>query len=65
MTKSLIDEIGRERANELIQEAMAKAAAETDALGLPHVVEVNGVWCKQYPDGRIEPIGGEAGHAAE
>ncbi|MEG3791015.1 hypothetical protein V1318_12870 [Lysobacter sp. CCNWLW3] len=62
MSKSLIDKIGRERANQLMQDAVAKAAAETDALGLPHVVEIDGVWCKQYPDGRIEPIDGEASH---
>lgn len=64
MSKSLIDQIGRERADQLMQEAVAEAAAKADALGLPHVVEVNGVWVKQYPDGRIEPIDGEASHGA-
>lgn len=56
VSKSLFDEIGRERADELIGDAVAKAAAESEALGLPKVVNVDGVWCKQYPDGRIEPI---------
>lgn len=56
MAKSLFDEIGKERVDELMGEAVAKAAAESAALGLPKVVNVDGVWCRQYPDGRIEPI---------
>jgi hypothetical protein len=56
VSKSLFDEIGKERAETLMGDAVAKAAAESDALGLPKVVNVDGVWCKRYPDGRIEPI---------
>jgi len=56
MTKSIIDEIGRKRAMELISEATINAAAKSKKLGLPEAVEIAGVWCKKYPDGRIEPI---------
>lgn len=63
MTKSLIDRIGRERADQLIQEAVTNAVAEAQAHGLPEAVKIDGVWRKRYPDGRIEPIDGEASHA--
>lgn len=58
MTKSLIDEIGTDRAQALIKETVAEAIAEADALGLPQVVKIDGVWCRQYPDGRVEPVEG-------
>lgn len=60
MAKSLIEEIGRERAETLMGDAIAEAAAEADALGLPQIVNVDGTWCRKYPDGRIEPISKEA-----
>lgn len=60
MAKSLIEEIGRERAEKLMGDAVADAIAEADALGLPQVVNVDGVWCRKYPDGRVEPINKEA-----
>lgn len=60
MAKSLIEEIGRERAETLMGDAIAEAAAEADALGLPQIVNVDGTWCRKYPDGRIEPINKEA-----
>lgn len=56
MSKSLIDEIGRERAEQLMADAVKEAADKADALGLPQVVKVNGAWVKRYPDGRIEAI---------
>ncbi|ALN64535.1 hypothetical protein GLA29479_3684 [Lysobacter antibioticus] len=58
MTKSFIDEIGAERAQALVKEKVAEAIAEADALGLPQVVKIDGVWCRQYPDGRVEPVEG-------
>ncbi len=60
MSKSLIDEIGRERAEGLMADAVQDAVEKAAALGLPQVVRVNGAWCRRYPDGRIEPIGEEA-----
>ncbi len=53
---SLIDEIGRERAGDLIAGEVTAAIARADALGLPQVVNIDGVWSKRYPDGRVEPI---------
>ena len=60
MSKSLIDEIGRERAEQLMAGAVREAADTADALGLPQVVKVDGAWVKRYPDGRIEPIAKES-----
>ena len=65
MTKSLIDKIGRERADQMIEKAVTDAVAEAQANGLPEAVKIDGVWVKRYPDGRIEPIDGEASHAAQ
>ncbi len=59
MNKSMIDEIGRERADKLMSDAVAEAVQTADALGLPQVVRIKGAWCRRYPDGRIEPIDGE------
>ena len=56
MSKSLIDEIGRERADQLMSEAVKDAVEKADALGLPQVVKIKGAWCRRYPDGRIERI---------
>lgn len=64
MTKSLIDQIGPERADQLIEKAVTDAVAEAAAHGLPQAVKIDGVWCKRYPDGRIEPIDGGASDAA-
>ncbi|KRD74495.1 hypothetical protein [Lysobacter sp. Root983] len=63
MTKSLIDQIGRERADQMIEKAVTDAVDEAQARGLPEAVKIDGVWVKRYPDGRIEPIDGEASHA--
>lgn len=52
--KSMIEEIGLDRVNELLAEATAKAARKSDELGLPHAVKIDGVWCRQYPDGHVE-----------
>lgn len=59
MSKSLIDEIGRERAEQLMADAVREAAEKANGLGLPQVVKIKGAWCKRYPDGRIEPIAEE------
>ncbi len=56
MSKSLIDEIGRARAEELMTGAVQEAVQKANDLGLPQVVLVDGAWVKRYPDGRIEPI---------
>lgn len=55
-SRSIIDEIGRERAEALMAEEVRKAAARADAMGLPQVVRINGAWCRRYPDGRVEAI---------
>lgn len=60
MSKSLIDEIGRERAETLMADAVGEAVAKANAMGLPQVVRIDGAWCKRYPDGRIEAIEKEA-----
>ncbi|MGW9212953.1 hypothetical protein ACWGR4_39060 [Embleya sp. NPDC055664] len=51
MTKSLIDEIGRERAAELMTKAVEKAVADLHAAGLPAIGGENGRVYKVYPDG--------------
>lgn len=56
MTKSFIDSIGIERVTEMFAEAARKSIAETHAQGRPVTGAVNGVICRVYPDGRIEPI---------
>lgn len=56
MSKSLIDSIGRPRAEALMAEAAGEAAESADALGLPQVVKIGGVWCRRYPDGRTEAL---------
>jgi len=55
----MIDEIGRERADKLMSDAVTEAVEKADAMGLPQVVRIKGAWCRRYPDGRIEPIDGE------
>ncbi len=60
MSKSLIDEIGRERAEALMSDAVGEAIANANAMGLPQVVKIDGAWCRRYPDGRIEAIEEEA-----
>ncbi len=56
MSKSLIDEIGRERAEQLMAGAVQEAVQKANELGLPQVVLVDGAWVRRYPDGRIEQI---------
>jgi len=56
MSKSLIDSIGRPRAEALMAGAVSDAAASADAQGLPQVVKIAGVWCRRYPDGRTEAL---------
>lgn len=53
--KSLIDRIGRERAEELMAKAVREAAEATDAAGLPHAgIDPDGRVYREYPDGRRE-----------
>ena len=40
MTKSLIDKIGRERADQMIEKAVTDAVAEAQANGLPEAVKI-------------------------
>lgn len=56
MSKSLIDSIGRPRAEALMADAVSEATARADAQGLPQVVKIGGVWCRRYPDGRTEAL---------
>ncbi len=56
MSKSLIDSIGRQRAEALMAGAVSDAAESADAQGLPQVVKIDGVWCRRYPDGRTESL---------
>ncbi|MCQ4235601.1 hypothetical protein NAV31_18060 [Pseudomonas stutzeri] len=56
MPKSLIEEIGYDNANQLMAGAIARAAREASALGLPDVVKIDGTWCAKYPDGRCCPL---------
>lgn len=58
--KSIIDVIGREEAFRLMGEAVKEAHEKALQAGLPSPVEIDGVWCAQYPDGRIEPLESEA-----
>ncbi|MEU8134766.1 hypothetical protein [Streptodolium elevatio] len=52
---SLIDRIGRERAQELMAEAVRKAVEEHHALGLPTTHgDGKGRYYRLYPDGRQE-----------
>ncbi|WP_331767127.1 hypothetical protein [Embleya sp. NBC_00896] len=52
MTKSFMDEIGPERAQELVAEAVRKAIEELHAAGLPAIQgDGNGRVYKLYPDG--------------
>lgn len=53
--KSLIDLIGRERAEELMAKATREAAEATEAAGLPHAgIDPDGRVYREYPDGRRE-----------
>lgn len=54
--KPLLDAIGRERAEALMSRAVRKAVADLHAAGLPSVGLIDGVLCKRYPDGRVEPV---------
>lgn len=56
VSKSLIEQIGRERAEALMAGAVDDAVEKANALGLPQVVRIKGVWCRRYPDGRVEQI---------
>lgn len=54
--KSIFEEIGFDHANKLMADAIAKAARETAALGLPEAVKIDGAWCARFPDGCIWPL---------
>lgn len=54
MSKFIIDQIGREKAYKLMEDAVKRATQRRVSLGLPKPAKVNGVWCLEYPDGRIE-----------
>ena len=56
MAKSLFEEIGWERAHELMCEATRKAIAEAHAQGLPVTAQVDGVLSRIFPDGHVEPV---------
>jgi len=52
MTESLIDQIGRERAEELMAKAVRDAVADLHARGLPSIgIDDEGRVCKDYADG--------------
>jgi hypothetical protein len=57
---SIIDIIGREKALSLMHEAILKAVKEDERLGLPKIVEIDGDFYKQYPNGRLERFGAKA-----
>lgn len=52
MSKSIIDQIGRENAHKLMEDAVIRADDRRIRLGLPKPVVVNGVTFLEYPDGR-------------
>jgi hypothetical protein len=54
MSKSIIDQIGRETAYKLMEDAVIRADNRRISLGLPKPVLVNGVTFLEYPDGRVE-----------
>lgn len=54
--KSIFEEIGFDHANKLMADAIARAARETAALGLPEAVKIDGAWCAWFPDGQIVPL---------
>ena len=56
MAKSLFDEIGWERASDLMCEATRQAIAEAHAHGLPVTAQVDGVLSRIFPDGHVEPV---------
>ena len=56
MAKSIFEEIGYDQANKLMANAIAEAARETAALGLPDTVKKNGVWQALFPDGHLAPL---------
>lgn len=54
MSKSIIDQIGREKAYKLMEDAVIRADDRRIRLGLPKPVLLNGVVYLEYLDGRIE-----------
>lgn len=56
MAKSLLDEIGLERSNQLMREATHKAIADAHAHGLSVTADVDGVLSEIFPDGHVEPV---------
>jgi hypothetical protein len=54
--KSIFEEIGFDHANKLMADAIARAARETAALGLPEAVKIDGAWSARFPDGRVLPL---------
>ena len=55
MAKSLFDEIGMDKVNQMFSEAAEEAIAATFAAGRPITTVVDGVTSRVYPDGRVEP----------
>ncbi|MDF3865389.1 hypothetical protein P3W53_12990 [Pseudomonas denitrificans (nom. rej.)] len=53
MGKSLFEEIGLDKVEEIMAKATAESARRADELGLPHAIEAEGRWMWQYPDGRL------------
>ncbi|MEO9227810.1 MAG: hypothetical protein ABI216_02500 [Devosia sp.] len=56
MTKSIIDIIGQGEATKLMRGAVLKAVAESERLGLPKAVTVDGVVYREFPDGTREQV---------
>lgn len=54
--KSIFEEIGLDHANKLMADAIARAARETAALGLPDAVKIDGAWCASFPNGKVLPL---------
>jgi hypothetical protein len=61
MSKSIIDEIGRETAYKLMEDAVIRADDRRIRLGLPKPVLVKGVVYLEYPDGRVEKFDSSKG----
>jgi len=56
MTKALFDYIRSSEFAEEMAAAVKEAAQESERLGLPKAVMVDGKVHRLYPDGRLEPV---------
>lgn len=54
--KSFIDDIGNEKADQLMRNAVRKAVGEAEELGLPSLIVLNDVLFEKYSDGRLVEI---------